>query len=721
MDFNFIEKIKSVFLFLYIVTMKYYLLILLIPLLFSCNSSKKEILETHPFTNELINESSPYLRQHAHNPVNWKSWNDESLQQAKDENKLIIVSIGYAACHWCHVMEKESFEDTTVAAVMNKNFISIKVDREERPDVDQIYINAVQLMTGSAGWPLNVVTLPDGRPVWGGTYFKKNQWINALEKMQKLYEENPQKLMDYADRLEEGIKSMDLISLNTNEINFKDFPTDSLIDKWQQNFDNKYGGNNRAPKFMMPNNLEFLLRYGVQYNSEKVLNHVFLTLDKMAYGGVFDHIGGGFSRYSTDIRWHVPHFEKMLYDNAQLVSLYSHAYSITQKQLYKEVVSETLEYIAREMTNNEGAFYSSLDADSELENGELEEGAYYIYTKKELKGILLEDFDLFADYYNINSFGKWEKDSYILIRDKSDEEIIEKFSITLEEIQKKKKNWKQQLSNFRNKRLKPRLDDKTLTSWNALMIKGYVDAYKVFQKKEYLDAALKNASFILEKQWQENGALNHSYKDGKSTINGYLEDYASVIDAFIALYEVTLDENWINQAKELVNYSFTNFFDEEKSMFYFTSKEDRMLVTRNFEYRDNVIPASNSIMAKNLFVLSHHFDDERFKKTAQQMLNNVQPEIIGYPSGFSNWLDLLVNYQNNYYEIVVVGKQAEEKVSELNKKYLPNKLIAGSTTAKKSPLLDLRYIEEETLIYVCVNNACKLPVSETKRALDLLK
>ena len=705
---------------LHIFIMRQYLLLFFIPLLFSCNSSKKEILETHKFTNELINESSPYLRQHAHNPVNWKPWNDATLQQAKEEEKLMIISVGYSACHWCHVMEKESFEDSAVAAVMNKNFISIKVDREERPDVDQIYINAVQLMTGSAGWPLNVVTLPDGRPVWGGTYFRKNDWINALDKMQKLYEEDPQKLIDYADRLEDGIKSMDLITLNTNEINFKDFPTNTIISKWQDNFDYKFGGNKRSPKFMMPNNFEFLLRYAVQNNNIELLEYVLLTLDKIAYGGVYDHIGGGFSRYSTDTKWHVPHFEKMLYDNAQLASLYSNAYSITQNPLYKEVVTETLSYIAQEMTTSEGAFYSSLDADSELENGELEEGAYYVFTKEELKEQLNGDFDLFAEYYNINNYGKWEKENYVLIRDKSDQEIIEQFSISLEELQQQKLNWKQKLLIYRNKRAKPRLDDKTLTSWNALMLKGYVDAYKTFQKKEYLDAALKNAHFISERQLQNNGALYHNYKDGKSSINGYLEDYAAVIDAFIALYEVTLDDKWINLANELADYTFINFFDEEKGMFYFTSKEDTKLVTRTFEYRDNVIPASNSMMAKNLFILAHHFDNTKYSKTAKQMLHNVQPEIASYPSGYSNWLDLMTNYQHNYFEVVIVGDDAFEKLLEINKKYLPHILIAGSATDKKNPLLNLRYVEGETLIYVCVNNACKLPVSQVTEAIKLL-
>ncbi|MDA7825013.1 thioredoxin domain-containing protein [Flavobacteriaceae bacterium] len=691
-------------------------------LFFSCNSSTKETLKnSHQYTNSLINETSPYLLQHAHNPVNWKAWNTETLQEAKDEKKLMIISVGYSACHWCHVMEKESFEDSTVAAVMNKNFISVKVDREERPDVDQIYINAVQLMTGSAGWPLNVITLPDGRPVWGGTYFTKKAWLNSLEKMQKLYDKNPQNLIDYASKLEEGIKSMDLIEVNTNELNFIDFPIETTIKNWSTTFDNKYGGANRAPKFMMPNNLNYLLRYGIKNKDKQVLDYVYLTLDNIAYGGVYDHIGGGFSRYSTDMKWHVPHFEKMLYDNAQLVSLYSQAYKATKNPLYEEVVKETLEYIKKEMTHQDGAFYSSLDADSVSEDGELEEGAYYVFNKEELKLQLKEDFSLFSEYYNITNYGKWEKGNYVLIRKKSDQEIIDEFSISQEELNQKKKNWKQLLLAYRNNRAKPRLDDKSLTSWNALMIKGYVDAYKAFQVPEYLNAAQTNAQFLIDHQLQENGALNHSYKDGKSTINGYLEDYAAAIDAFIALYEVTLNEFWINKANELAAYTFENFFDAEKNMFYFTSKEDEKLVARNFEYRDNVIPASNSMMAKNLLILSHHFDNKKYLSTASKMLHNVQPEIESYPSGFSNWLDLMANFQDNFYEVVVVGKDASKKIAELNARYLPNILIAGSTSESKKPLLNYRYIDGETLIYVCVNNSCKLPVSDISEALNFIK
>ena len=702
--------------------MRVILIVLILSItIFSCNSSKKDILDIqHQYTNELINETSPYLLQHAHNPVNWRAWNSETLQKAKEEKKLMVISIGYSACHWCHVMEKESFEDSTVAVTMNKHFVAVKVDREERPDVDQIYINAVQLMTGSAGWPLNVITLPDGRPVWGGTYFKKDAWINSLEKIEKIYQENPQKLIDYATQLEEGIKSMDLISVNTNELNFTNFPSDSIVEKWSDSFDYKYGGPNRSPKFMMPNNLEYLLRHGIQYNNEKLLNYVYVTLDQIAYGGVYDHVGGGFARYSTDSRWHVPHFEKMLYDNAQLVSLYSKAYQITKKPLYKEVVLETLEFIKRKMTNSEGAFYSSLDADSLTKEGELEEGAYYIFNENELKLILEDDFSLFSEYYNINSYGKWEKENYVLIRRKSDILITDEFSISQIELEQKKKNWKNKLRAYRDNREKPRLDDKTLTSWNALMIKGYVEAFKTFQIQAYLTEALKSAQFIIENQLQSNGALNHNYKDGQSSINGYLEDYATLIDAFISLHEVTLDEKWIRLSKKLTDYTYENFYNQENSMFYFTSKKDEKLVARSFEYRDNVIAASNSIMAKNLFILSHHLDNEKYLNTSSKMLHNVHPEIETYPSGYSNWLDLTENYKNKYYEIVVVGKDANSKIKELNTSYLPNALVAGSSKESTKPLLKYRYIDDETLIYVCVNNSCKLPVSEASEALKLL-
>ncbi|WP_271392430.1 thioredoxin domain-containing protein [Aequorivita sinensis] len=700
--------------------MKLFSSILILGILLACNTSKKDTLDTHLYTNDLIHETSPYLLQHAHNPVNWKPYNDAALQQAKKEKKLIIISIGYAACHWCHVMEHESFEDIEVAEVMNKNYISIKVDREERPDVDQTYINAVQLMTGSAGWPLNVITLPDGRPVWGGTYFRKSDWINALEQIQEVYKIEPEKIIAYANRLEQGIKSMDLIELNTEDVDLTQFPTADIIKNFSERFDTKNGGFRGAPKFMMPNNFEFLLRQAVESNDETLLNYVTLSLDKMAYGGLYDQLGGGFSRYSTDEKWHVPHFEKMLYDNAQLVSLFSNAYLVTKKPLYKEVVEETLDFIALDLTNKEGGFYSSLDADSNNKDGKLEEGAFYVFTQEELEDLLEDDFKIFREYYNVNSYGKWEHNNYVLIRKKTNLEIEKEFNISHETLQQKKKSWKQTLLNYRNNRPKPRLDDKTLTSWNAMMLKGYIDAYKTFNNQEYLDIALRNAEFLAKNQLQNNGAIFHNYKDGKSTINGFLEDYAFTIEAFISLYQVTLDEKWLNLSKEMTDYSILNFFDEEKHMFYFTSKEDPVIVSRNFEYRDNVIPASNSVMAKNLYKLSKYFDEPRFNEISKQMLKNVLAEVESYPSGFSNWLDLLSNFQNNFFEIVVVGDSASEKIQEFYSHYLPNTILAASNVENNAPLFKNRFVQDETLIYICENNTCKIPVKDSEIAIKSL-
>lgn len=688
-------------------------------LLINCKGQNSKTME-HQYINDLINETSPYLLQHAHNPVNWNAWNSKTLKLAKSENKLLLISVGYAACHWCHVMEHESFEDTLVAQVMNEHFINVKVDREERPDVDQVYMNAVQLMTGSGGWPMNIIALPDGRPIWGGTYFRKEQWLDALSQIAKLYEESPENIYKYADKLEQGIKSMDMIVLNTNKPVFETKFIEEVVKKWANQFDYKDGGMNRAPKFMMPNNYHFLLRYAYQNNDKELQSYVNLTLTKMAYGGVFDQIGGGFSRYSVDTKWHVPHFEKMLYDNGQLVSLYSDAYLITKNELYKEVVTQTLEYIKQEMSSENGAFYSSLDADSNNLEGTLEEGAFYIWEKEALKNILKEDYQLFSEYYNINDYGFWEHNNYVLIRKDDDSEIIKKYEISKEQLNQKLNNWKNLLLKERNKREKPRLDDKTLSSWNALMLKGYVDAYRVFGNKNYLDAAEKNANFIINNQLREDGGLNHNYKNGKSTINGYLEDYATVIDAFITLYENTLNETWLVTARNLANYTFDHFFDETHHMFYFTSNQDDALVSRNMEYRDNVIPASNSIMAKNLFKLSHYFDNNHFRKTALTILNNVKPEIQDYASGYSNWLDLMLNYTNPFYEVAIVGNEASRKISELNKNYIPNKIIAGSISENNLPLLANRYLPDQTLIYVCIDNACKLPVSKVDDAIKLI-
>ncbi|WP_333600326.1 thioredoxin domain-containing protein [Flavobacterium sp.] len=660
--------------------------------------------------NELQLETSPYLLQHANNPVHWKAWNPHSLAQAKEQNKLIIISIGYSACHWCHVMEHESFENNEVAEVMNAHFINIKIDREERPDIDAVYMKAVQIMTGQGGWPMNVVALPDGRPIWGGTYFRKNDWINALEKLQEIYTQNPETIFDYAQKLHDGLQSLSIIQTHdTTDFNFEIL--EKLLEKWQKSFDWEFGGMARAPKFMMPTNYEFLLRYGYQKNNHTILDFVNLTLTKMAYGGLFDTVDGGFSRYSVDMKWHVPHFEKMLYDNGQLVSLYANAYKLTQNKLYKEVIEKTLTFVEKEWLTHEGSFYSALDADSLNVENHLEEGAFYVWTKKELQTILQEDFELFSVVFNINPFGHWEHENYVLIQNESLEEIAKEQKIALETLEQKKKSWEQKLYHEREKRSKPRLDDKCLTSWNALMLKGFAEAYKALNEKKYLDIALQNAQFLVKNLWSPEGNLFRTYKNGKATINGYLEDYAHVIQAFISLYEATLDESWLQNAKQLTDYCFDFFYDDKAQFFSFTSKKDTELITAHFEVEDNVIPAANSVMANNLFQLSIYFNNRYYETIARQMTQNIVPT-IDYPSAFSNWLNVFLNFSEQNKELAICGNKAFQYLEQVNQKYLPNMVIAGTSKDSTLPFLENRFSETETLFYLCQNKTCDLPTAD---------
>ena len=669
--------------------------------------------------NELNLESSPYLLQHANNPVHWKAWNQKSLEKAKQKNKLIIISVGYSACHWCHVMEHESFEDFEVAKTMNDSFINIKVDREERPDVDAVYMKAVQIMTGRGGWPMNVVCLPDGRPVWGGTYFKKTDWINYLEQLQDLYLQQPEKLIDYANKLSDGLKAITVVRNVNDTVDFNNETLDLLVQKWQKSFDLDFGGMARAPKFMMPTNYEFLLRYGFQYKNETLLNFVNLTLTKMAWGGLFDTVEGGFSRYSVDLKWHVPHFEKMLYDNAQLVSLYANAYKLTKNKWYKNVIQKTLSFVETNFLTPEFGFYSALDADSLNANNHLEEGAFYVWTKQELHYLLKNDFDLFSQIFNINEFGYWENENYVLIQNETLEVIAKLNKIEISFLESKKKSWEKLLHSERIKRNKPKLDDKCLCSWNALMLKAYIDVYKALQEERYLEIALKNADFISSKFLSENGNLYHNYKNSTTTINGYLEDYCFVIEAFIGLYQVTLDENWLQTAKQLTDFCFDNFYDENTQFFRFTSTKDDALITTHFEIEDNVIPASNSVMANNLVLLSVYYGNLYYEKIAQKMLHHVLPN-IDYPSAFSNWLNVFLHFSDQNKELAICGSEALKNSNEINARYLPNIIIAGTTKNSELPFLKNRFERNKNLFYVCENKTCNLPVNNLESVLKAL-
>ncbi len=669
-------------------------------------------------TNHLIHETSPYLLQHAHNPVEWYPWSDEAWKRARDENKLVIVSIGYSSCHWCHVMEHESFEDTAVASVMNKNFICIKVDREERPDVDQIYMTAVQLMTGSGGWPLNCITLPDKRPIYGGTYFPKKNWVSLLDQLAVYYSKNEKDANEYAEHLTDGIRQAELVRINDDASSFSINDLKDAVSSWKKMLDNTEGGSNSAPKFPMPVNYSYLLQYGVLANDPSVLDHVLLTLNKMAHGGIYDQIGGGFARYATDALWKVPHFEKMLYDNAQLVSLYSMAYQQSGNELYRNVVYETCEFIRREMTSADGGFYSALDADSEGE-----EGKFYVWKKDELEQLLGDQFELFASYYNVNNIGYWENGNYILLRKETDKNVAAKFSISEDELKSRMANDKKILLEERNKRVQPGLDDKQLTSWNALMIKGYCDAYNATGEKIFLNAALKNGERNWSELWRkEDGGYYHTYKNGQATINGFLEDYASSAQAFIALYQCTFDEAWLDRAKMVCDYAITHFYDSQSGLFYFTSDADPDLIARKMEISDNVMPSSNSVMAKVLADLSAYFDDSTYAQKAERMLRNVKVEVKQSPSAYANWASLMLHYSIPFKEVVITGEDALSVRDTLVKNYLPNIILAGSTnTSSKIGLLDQRFVSGKNLIYVCENKSCKLPVTTVDEALKLLK
>ncbi|MCW2120386.1 thioredoxin domain-containing protein [Flavobacterium sp. 7A] len=698
---------------------KYFFLLFCFSLaLLGCKPSKDGDFK---YTNELINETSPYLLQHAHNPVNWRAWNPETLALAKKENKLILISIGYSACHWCHVMEEESFQNDSVAKIMNDNFICIKVDREERPDIDQIYMNAVQLMTGSGGWPLNCIALPDGRPIFGGTYFPKDDWTKMLLKVADFYKSDPKKAAEYADKLTQGIKESEQIVFNPSKEAFSGSELTAALKNWQKNIDVTHGGLAGDQKFPMPDAMHFLLRYGYQKKDAQWQNHVTTTLNAMTNGGLYDQIGGGFSRYTVDAQWHIPHFEKMLYDNAQLVSLYADAYLATKNPTYKQTIEETLTFVERELMAKNGAFYSSLDADSKDSKNKLEEGAFYAWTIAELKAVLKLDFDLFKDYYNVNDTGFWEKDKYVLVKTASDIAFATSHKIAIGTLQTKITEWKKILLSARSKRSRPHLDDKTLTSWNALMIKGYVQAYKALKNPHYLEMAQKNAEFIRTTQLQKDGSLYHSYKDGKSSINGFSEDYAAVIDAYIALYQVSLDEKWLNEAHNLMNYTLAHFFDAKTHMFYFTANNSPNIITRKMEVSDNAIPSSNSVLAGSLFQLGHYFSDAKYSAIAKQMLNNVKKDAIAYPTAYYNWLNLMLNYTDTYYEVAVSGPAAKQKIGALQNYYLPNVLYAGATKDSKIPLMDSRFMPDETYIYVCVEGACKLPETDVVKTVEKLK
>ena len=672
----------------------------------------------HKFSNDLIHESSPYLLEHSHNPVNWYPWGEKAFEIAKKENKPVIISIGYNACHWCHVMEHESYSDVDVAEYMNEYFVSVKVDREERPDVDQIYMSAVMLISGNGGWPLNAFVLPDGRPFYALTYCSKSQWLNLLEQIVSVYNGKYDDLVNQADNITNGIKSIDnfIITDNVQESNeYTNDDYDGIFKSWEQHIDFESGGFTGTPKFPLPVFWELLLQYYHLTGNTISLNAVIITLDKMLMGGINDHAGGGFARYSTDENWRVPHFEKMLYDNGQLISLYAHAYQITGYKHFAEIITETLDFIKNEMTHTGGGFYSSINADSEGE-----EGKFYTWTLNEFELIFnREDFILFSDYFNLEQKGNWENNRNILYIIEKKEAFALKNGINPEKFNQLYKLSRDKILNERNKRIRPTTDYKILTAWNAIMLKAFLDAYRALDDIQYLESAISNADFLERNMFMDDGMVMRNYTDGKITIPAFLDDYAFVAEAFIELYKVTFNIQWLVKARSVTDFTIQHFYDPVIKMFYYSSDNTKLLITRKVELQDNVISSSNSVTAKNLYYLGVYFNYPKYIKMSGDMIRQIKDNILTQGPYYANWAFLLGLLVHKPFEIAIIGDDSLLFNKQLQQNYLPDCIIMGGNE-ENLPFLEKKKIEGKTLIYICKNNTCYLTCENVEDALNFL-
>lgn len=665
-------------------------------------------------TNRLSTSQSPYLKQHQHNPVFWQPWDEQALNQAKNENKLILVSIGYSTCHWCHVMEKESFESEEVAKVMNDRFVCIKVDREENPEIDQIYMTAVQLMGNRGGWPLNCICLPDGRPIYGGTYFPKNEWISVLSQIHDFWLEKPNLAIEFAEKLANGIKNSERLPIQIEQFSFQKSDLQLVVEKWKNSFDRTWGGLGHAPKFPMPNDLIFWLEYSFYNQDAEADTHLEKTLRFMASGGIFDQVEGGFCRYSVDERWHIPHFEKMLYDNAQLISLYASAYKINPLPKYKRTIENTINWCISDLKGDNGGYFCALDADSEGV-----EGKYYTFTKEEFDSILGEDAQLFSEHFQVTAEGNWEEEkTNVLYTLPDSDEIALEVGFEGEEWENLLKKAQEKLKNHRKSRIRPDRDEKQLASWNSLLISGFVNAYKALGKDLYLQEAIAIQKFIEEHLEQKDGSLLRQPIFGESKTLGVLEDYAHYIHALLDLYEISFDESYLYKANELTDYVIDHFLDEDETFFYFTHQDAPVLITRKIEVLDNVIPSSNSVMMKNLLKIYTIFEKPIYREIVYRAMRSVLPELKKYPSSYSNWASLLQSLIVGTQEIVLSGKDTLNWIEELYKYQTPYQFIFWGHEKSEVPILKNR-LSLEKKAYICENNSCSLPI-ENKEDLVLL-
>ena len=674
--------------------------------------------------NKLIHETSPYLLQHANNPVEWYPWGNEALQKAIDEHKPILVSIGYSACHWCHVMEHESFEDEETAAIMNKYFINIKVDREERPDIDHIYMDAVQAMTGSGGWPLNVFLLPDKRPFYGGTYFpprrmyNRNSWKDVLLGISRAYSERKREIENQAENITQHLPSANTFGVNKTAVQdelFAEKTLQAIAENLLAHEDAEWGGFGNAPKFPQTMSITFLLRHYHFTKHQPSLDCALLSLDKMYMGGLYDHAGGGFARYSTDKKWQVPHFEKMLYDNALLLSTYAEAYQLTKKKEYAAIIEKTIAFTEREMLSPQGGFYAALDADSEGE-----EGKYYVWDKKEIDELLGgEDSRIFCKVFDVKEAGNWEHTN-VLWMPVALPSVAESLNIPLEELAVKVEYLSSVLLKERNKRIRPGLDDKILLGWNGLMITALCKCYAALGNSRYLHLAENAIGFIEENMKGDDGRFAHSYKEKRHIQYAFLDDYASLLEAYIHLQEVTGKQEYLIRARFLTEFVMTNFDDEGSSLFFYTQEDQQDVIIRKKEVYDGATPSGNAQMSFVLSYLSGVFGIQDWMEHARLMLKEAGGSIIKYPSSFAYWAAVLYRLVLPVYEIAITGNHYRPLLKELLNEYIPHRVLQSAEGANDLfPLLKGKTAAtDETLIYLCTDYACRQPVKTVKELLE---
>ena len=706
---NFIFRIKKIMNFKMSNTSKVKFYVLILALIYSCSS---EVNTNSVNKNQLNKETSLYLKQHSENPINWQRWSNSIFDVSQELDKLLVISIGYSSCHWCHVMEEETFTNDSIAKVMNANFINIKVDREENPDVDQAYMTASQLMTGMGGWPLNVITLPDGSPIYAGTYHTTSQWNDILKRIVRLKEDNYDGLKEIAANVKNGVKDVNTIQKQEEISDFNSEFLNSNIEDWMERWDLEFGGDIAQQKFVSPSKYLFLLNYGRIYKDQKVLNHVKNTLDVIASSGLNDFIEGGFYRYTVDNEWKIPHFEKMLYDQAQMISLFSMGYKVFGDQSYKDIVSNTILFLSNKMSSTDGLYYAAMDADTDGE-----EGKYYSYEMDELKMISENtDFDLFLSYYNIDVENPWEKNRFLLLPNKFNYEKkwIDSNNVSKKEISDLITIWEKNINDIKEDRTKPRIDDKIIVSWNALAIIGLIDAYDAFKNEDYISLAKSMFKELKDNSYRK-GKLIHTYKENQFQ-EGVLEDYAYLSKAAMRLFQATGNISYFDFSKKVIDNALELFNDEQSDLLKYSNNEE--LFTKVISIDDGVTPSPNSIIAEQLFSIGHVIFDDEYLDLSDKMVSAVQKIIDGNINSYSVWANNILNRVESFYEIAVIGPNAKSITDEITKNFTPNTIVVQSNIESKIPLFIDRFFEDETYIYVCQNKTCQRPETNIKLALE---